>query len=131
MLQKHDTVQQFTSIHADLLREREAIQSRLQRINAALGGMKPTDETTPSPSSLPKRRGRPPGRKPRSLLNAREAIIQVTAKQPLTIHEIVAAVQRIGYRFATKNPAGSVSAFLYSKAGKKLIKRAGGKFQGK
>ena len=131
MLQKHDAIQQFASARTALLRERELIQSQLQRINAVLGGIKPVGDATSPPSSLPKRRGRPPGRKPSSPLNMREAIAQVTARQPLALRDIVPAMQRIGYPFATSKPANSVGAFLYSKAGKKLFKRAGGKFQSK
>ena len=64
-------------------------------------------------------------------MSIREAIIQVTKSKPLKLAEIVQAVQKIGYKFASKNPGNSVGAFLYGKDGKKHFKRVDGKFRPK
>ena len=134
MRKQNDAVQQFTVLRAALLSEREAIQKRLQQINAALGGGSITGAAISAPvsaASAPKRRGRPPG-KPHSTANAmpiREAIAKVTAKQPLSVREIVDAVQKVGYKFQSSNPVNSVGAYLYGAHGKKHFKRANGKFR--
>ena len=54
-MKKSDPLQQYHALRSTLSREREAIQNRLQEINAALGG----GETTFAP--VTKKRGRPPG----------------------------------------------------------------------
>lgn len=61
-------------------------------------------------------------------MSIREAITKVTAGQPLGLSDLVAAVQRIGYKFESKNPRNSVGAYLYSPHGKKYFKRVNGKF---
>jgi hypothetical protein len=61
-------------------------------------------------------------------MSLREAIIKVTAKKPLSIREIVDAVQKIDYKFSTSDPVNSVGAYLYSKSGKKSFKKVDGKF---
>jgi hypothetical protein len=51
---KHDILKQYTKLRTFLEQERANIQSRLQEIEAALGG------TSPAPAATPLRRG--PGR---------------------------------------------------------------------
>lgn len=122
MQKQSDAIQQFTALRSALLREREAIQQRLQRIDAALAGR----GETPAPSKQ-KTHGRTQGSRPENTMNIREAIVRVTAKKPLSVREIVEAVQKIGYRFQSANPVNSVGAYLYG-AGKKVFKRTDGKF---
>lgn len=119
MRKQNDSVQQFTALRSALVREREAIQQRLRQIDAALTGGQPTPAT-----SLRQKPGRS---RPDNAMNIREAIAKVTSKKPLSIREIVDAVQQIGYRFQSANPVNSVGAYLYG-AGKKDFKRANGKF---
>ncbi len=122
-MRKHsDAVQQFTALRSALLREREVIQQRLQRIDTALAG---TGERPGLTRRKP--RGHAQGRRPENTMNIREAIAQVTVKKPLSVREIVEAVQKIGYRFQSANPVNSVGAYLYG-AGKKVFKRTDGKF---
>jgi hypothetical protein len=139
MPKQNDAVQQFTALRAALLSERATLEKRLQQLNAALGGgtipAAPTSGSKkPSPVTKPvksAKRGRPPG-KPRNAANAmpiREAITKVTAKQPLSVREIVDAVKKIGYKFQSSNPVNSVGAYLYGAHGKKYFKRANGKFR--
>lgn len=54
-----------------------------------------------------------------------EAVLQVTAKKPLSAKEIVAAVQKVGYKFSTNNPMNSTRTMLYTN---KKFKNNGGKF---
>ena len=122
MPKQSDAVQQFTALRSALLREREAIQQRLQRIDAALAGQGQASALTQQ-----KGRRRTGTSRPENTMNIREAIIQVTAKKALTVREIVEAVQKIGYRFQSANPVNSVGAYLYG-AGKKDFRRKDGKF---
>lgn len=61
-------------------------------------------------------------------LTLREAITQAVKSRPLDKKEIVEAVERLGYRFTTKDPVNSLNALLYSQAGKAQFRNQGGKF---
>jgi hypothetical protein len=150
-----DSLQQYKALRDALLKERATLRARLQQIESALGDA-PAAEAAPTPAAAPAaapaRRGRPPGsgkrgpkpaqerkgpgrpsgrkpgRPPRNGISIRDAIAQVTSKQPLTVREIVDAVQKIGYKFSSSNPVNSVGAYLYGSHGKKHFKRADGKF---
>lgn len=127
------------------MKEREALQKRLEQIDAALGSgallatptraaaapaptAAPARRATPAPSAsaASKRRGRPP--RSGNGLSIREAITRVTSKQALGLTDLVNAVQAIGYKFESKNPRNSVGAYLYSPYGKKHFRRVNGKF---
>lgn len=126
-MQTNDSVARFVALRASLLKEREALHNRLQQIETALGNV--TEARWTGTSSLgtgPRKRGRPP--RSGTGLSIREAITKVTSRQPLGLSELVDAVQRIGYRFESKNPRNSVGAYLYSPHGRKHFKRSNGKF---
>jgi hypothetical protein len=126
-MQTNDSVARFVALRASLLKEREALHNRLQQIETALGSVGESRWThTSSLTSGPRKRGRPP--RSGAGLSIREAIAKVTARQPMGLSELVDAVQRIGYRFESKNPRNSVGAYLYSPHGRKYFKRANGKF---
>ena len=50
---------------------------------------------------------------------------------PLEIRELVVAVEKLGYRFKSKNPANSLGAFLYGPEGKQHFKKVAGGFVAK
>ncbi len=54
-----------------------------------------------------------------------DMILQVTKKKPLSRQEILAAVQKAGYKFVAKDPLNSLSTLLYTS---KRIKNFGAKF---
>jgi hypothetical protein len=126
LMQKQvDAVQQFTALRAALIRERDAIRQRLQQIDAALAGVgKIAAPAVPKKSRL-RSGGR---RRAGNTMNIREAITKVTAAKPLSVREIVGAVQKTGYKFTSTNPVNSVGAYLYGTHGKKHFKRVDGKF---
>jgi hypothetical protein len=76
----------------------------------------------------PGRRKEPPATRPANKLKLRDAISKVSGKKPLSVREIVEAVQKLGYQFQSSNPVNSVGAFLYGPSGKKHFKRMNGKF---
>jgi hypothetical protein len=96
-----------------IIREREHLVNRLNEIDQALGQMGEPRKAY--------------GSRVHNTMNIKEAITKVTAKSPLTVREIVEAVQAIGYKFTTRNPINSVGAYLYG-AGKKQFTRKEGNF---
>lgn len=120
------------------MKEKATLEARLVEINEALGVASATT-TEPEPAVVPKRRGRPAGRKKaakvkssgrgrraRNKLSLKEAVLQAISKKPLGRQEIVQAVKKLGYKFSTGDPLNSVSAMLYSN--KKTFKNENKKF---
>lgn len=109
------------ALRAELLKEKAELESRLARITAAL-----EDRSVKSArvaASVPARRGR--RKRARNKLSLRELALQVTRAKPLTRRETLVAVERLGYKFSTKNPLNSLGVALYNK---KFFKNRGGKF---
>ena len=99
---KDDILKNFLASREALLGEKKAIEERLKEINEALGviGVYP---------SAGGRRG------PRVGISLKDAVIKVTCQKPMTKHEILDAVQALGYRFRTDNPLNSLGVILYGK----------------
>jgi len=104
---KLDAIQQFTKLRDSLIAEKGHLQQRLSQIDLALG--RPTEGSGRVAGAT---RGRGRGRNGLSL---KAAIIQATAKKALTKEEILAAVKKAGYKFATKRPIATLNAYLYQK----------------
>ncbi len=120
-----DSVKKYLQLQAALKREKVELEARLKSISQALAG------TTAAPApSAPAQRG--PASKPRqkmhrvkNTLSLRQAITQATRQQPLTKQEILDAVLKLGYRFDTKKPIGSINSILY---GEPKFKNRDGRF---
>jgi hypothetical protein len=103
-----DSIQQFTKLRNSLVAERGQLEKRLSQLNSLLGG-----GSEPGSQQSPKGvRGKGRGRNGLSL---KAAILQATAKKALTKEEILAAVKKAGYKFATKRPIATLNAYLYQK----------------
>jgi hypothetical protein len=129
MRKQIDSVQQFTNLRAALVSERETLRKRLQQLDAALAGI--GTGAAPRAQEKAARRSVKPSARPSRASNTmsiREAVAKVTARKPLSVREIVEAVQKIGYKFTSSDPVNSVGAYLYGAHGRKLFKRADGKF---
>jgi hypothetical protein len=107
-----DKLQQYLASLEALHAEKAELEARLAKIEAALTGAQAAirggrhrrlDGVRP-------RRGRRGG------LSLREAVAQVTRHRPLRKPEILQAVQKIGYKFATSDPMNSLNAMLYAPA---------------
>jgi len=110
---KIDTLKQFSKLRNALLQERSQLEQRLSQINALIG---PEEEMEHAPASPGRGRRRGPrGRRRRSGISLREAIVKVTSAKPLTKEEILEAVKKIGYRFSTSKPLASINSYLYKK----------------
>ena len=112
-----DTIKQFLSSRESLQKEKAALENRLAQINRAL-----SNQVSAAPVVAAKRKA---VARVVNKLSLREAIVQATQARPLTKLEILAAVKKLGYRFATKDPMNSLGATLYNP---KKFKRVNGKF---
>lgn len=120
---RNDKIQQYLSSLEALRIEKADLETRLEQINAALAGARMSA------------RGRMTGRIARAgrrarraanKLSLREAVLRVTRNRPLSKQEILQAIQKIGYKFATKDPLNSLNAMLYAPANK--FRNQGGRF---
>ena len=120
-MKKSDPIQQYRALRSSLANERDAIQKRLQEINAALGVATAPISASPVAEKL--------GRSARveNALSLREAVLKVLTATPITRQELLAAVVKVGYRFSGSQPLNSLQTFLYG-SGKKLVKNVDGKF---
>ncbi len=107
-------IKKYISLRDSLIQEKTRLENRLREINSALGQ---GQESERGPSTSVARvvtasRGR---RGVRSGLSLREAVLQATAKGPLTKEQILDSVKKLGYRFSTNNPLNSLGVILYGK----------------
>ena len=115
-------IQKFIELKKQFISEREAIRECLAQINVALDGQSDSiaapSPRVASPKARSTRRDNP--------LSLKSAILQVTKSKPLTKKEILGAVQKLGYRFETKDPMNSMGVILYGKNPK--FRNQNGKF---
>lgn len=111
----------YSSFRNQLLKEREALQVRLARIDGALQAIEGLAGAVVAP-----RRGRLPGpprrthggargKRARNAMSLKDAVRKVLEKGPLTKPEIMDAVQKSGYKFTASNPMNSLNVVLYTK----------------
>ena len=117
-----DRLQRYLASLDELRTEKAELESRLEKINQALAG---------SPAAGRAGRGKRPGKRAgggrrRNGLSLRAAVAQVTKNRPLAKTEILEAVRKLGYKFATSDPMNSLNAMLYAPANK--FRNKDGKF---
>jgi hypothetical protein len=105
---KTDILQQYVSARKALLHEKRQLEGRLQQINHALGQACSAVTVAPTPVA-------PIRRHTRSLISMKAAVIQVTTGHPMTKPEIMAAIQKLGFRSASEKPARMLDNLLYGK----------------
>jgi len=116
---KKDVLQEYISLQSTLHREREELVARLRQIDEVLGQtFSSSGNSDGTPRARRGRKGNP--------LSLRDAVLQVTAKRPMTKEEVYQAVQRIGYRFGGKDPLNSLGVVLYGKNPR--FRNEGGRF---
>ncbi|HXG46112.1 MAG TPA: hypothetical protein VNO52_00680 [Methylomirabilota bacterium] len=122
---KTDSIEQYVSLRAALLKEKSALEERLARINRALADASGPDLAARSAPARGRGGRRAVRRRLRNQPSLREVVLAAVRSQPLTKPEILAAVEKAGYRFTTKNPKKSLDVLLYKKG---LFRRVGKKF---
>lgn len=118
----NDKLKKYLASLEELRAEKAELESRLEQINEALSN-------APAGAMQRGRRGaggKRAGRRRRNGLSLRAAVTQVTKSRPLTKAEILQAIQKIGYKFSTKDPMNSLNAMLYAPANK--FRNQNGKF---
>ncbi|MBI3418009.1 MAG: hypothetical protein HY043_22190 [Verrucomicrobia bacterium] len=132
---KIDSITQYVALRSSLLNEKVALENRLAQINKALQGELSVAATPAKAVPAPKtkvaaapqvkvanHRALPKIKNPMSL---KAAVIKATNVKPLTKPEILTAIHKLGYRFATPTPLKSLDVVLYTKGD---FKRANGRF---
>jgi hypothetical protein len=106
-------IKKYITLRDSLIQEKTRLENRLQEINSALGqeGANRTGVNSP----ITRGAARVGRRGARSGLSLRDAVLQATAKGPLTKEQILEAVKGLGYRFSTSNPLNSLGVILYGK----------------
>jgi hypothetical protein len=122
---QNDKLEKYLASLDELRAEKAELEGRLEKINQALAG---------APGGVGRRGRRGAGRRAgagrrRNGLSLRAAVTQVTKNRPMTKAEILDAVQKVGYKFATKDPLNSLNAMLYAPANK--FRNQNGKFSPK
>jgi hypothetical protein len=141
-----DILKDYVRLRDILKAEKASMLDRLTQIDEVLGAEVGAAKRPKAPAPVAKagrRRGRPPGVgakpqaakkaaakagavRPENPITLRQAVTQVTKKGGLTKQEILAEVDKLGYRFAAKNPMISLNTLLY-KSGK--FKNQAGKWR--
>jgi len=121
-----DLIKQAQVVRQRLQSRKTELERELSEINRALNGHASAAGPRMRPVSRPVRQ---PIKLVKNQFSLRDMVLRATAKRPLTKSEILDAVQKAGYKFATNDPANSLNALLYSKDGP--CKRQGEKWSPK
>lgn len=130
-----DSLQQFIKLRRELTQERDAVSRRLAQINEALGELPSpsesavqgvTEQSSAPARSVARAGGRQAGSGAGGGTSLREHVLAVLGEGAKTKEEVLAAVQRRGYRFQTNNPLNSLGVILYGKNPK--FNRVDGRF---
>jgi len=113
-----DKLKQFLSLRDELTAEKRALELRLAQLNRILGSQpapvaQPAPAVDAGPETAPARRVRRLKRL-RNPMSLKAAILKVNTR-PMKKQEILSAVQKLGYKFATSNPMNSVNVILYGR----------------
>ena len=116
---KTDILTQYISAHKALLNEKTQLEARLQQITQVLTGAPAALTVAPKPTARVFQQTEKP-------LSLKAAVLKATTGHPLTKLEILAAIQKLGYRTTSKHPLGLLDNLLYGKNPK--FKNDNGKF---
>ena len=109
---KSDALKQYVALRETLLKEKSALEARLEQISRALDLDGGAVERTA-------------GGRVRNPMSLKIAVTRVTKGKALNKQEILAAIKKLGYRFSAKDPINSLNTVLYTG---KVFKNQGGKF---
>jgi hypothetical protein len=110
---KSDNLEEYILLRDQLAEEKASLESRLYRINEALGSIQNSPASYSEPTS-----GRPQGRRGRPAaggVSLKSLVLEVLSSGGKTKEEVLKAVQQRGYRFSTSNPLNSLGVILYGK----------------
>jgi hypothetical protein len=136
MPKQRNLIQEVLSLFQQLEQERQQHQRRIDEIDRALtqvrgaasSGMAPAPVRSYAPVAPASAQGGASTGRGGNVISLRQRMTDATSKQPLSVREIVEAVQRNGHKFQSADPIKSVGSYLYGPEGKKHFKRLDGKF---
>lgn len=132
---KNDSLTRYVQIHASLLKEKAALESRLTQINQALavGAGTASRPVAAAPVKAAAKASAPVLRKKRAVrrradneLTLLQAMGKAMGANALTKPEIRKGIEVAGYKFTGSNPMNSINVKLYTKG--LFKKHPGGKF---
>jgi len=100
----HEKLKNFLEKRDSLLQTRAKIVEKIREIDQLLG-----NAGAPPTFVIGQKR-----RRPKNEINLKQAISKALENGPKSRHEILEAVQGMGYQFSTNNPLNSLSAALYT-----------------
>jgi hypothetical protein len=118
----NDPLKAFVALRSSLEARRAKLVADIAEIDAALGSLGVGTPGKGKGAAAPKAKTSRAANK----LSLKEAVIESISKAPLSKEDILLAVKKLGYRFASKNPVNSLNALLYGK--KPKFKNTDGKF---
>jgi len=126
-------IQEVLSLMQQLERERQQHQQKIDEIDQVLGqarGGTAAPARLVTPTKAVSRPAAPlvGGSHVGNGMTLHERMTQATSKRPLSVREVVEAVQQAGHKFQSADPIKSVGSYLYGPEGKKHFKRVDGKF---
>lgn len=122
-----DKLKQFISLRDELVAEKRSLEQRLIELNRILGSERTAVSVPVAAPAQPRtRRSRRSFTRMQNDISLKDAILKVNTK-PMTKAEILSAVQKLGYKFATSNPMNSVNVILYGR--KPKFANENGKFR--
>jgi hypothetical protein len=108
---RQNRIKQYLALRESLLEDKASLEARLAQINKVLGGS--SGGAAPKAAGATRRVRRV--RRTRNPISLKAAIIRVTSAKPLKKPAILAAVYKLGYRFATKKPMATLNSVLYAR----------------
>jgi len=120
---KNDVLKQYVSARRALLQEKAQLEARLEQLNHALG--QTLDQAPPAVAVISKSPTRTVRRVKRGI-SMKAAVLEVTKGHPMTKPEIMAAIQKLGFRSASEKPVRMLDNLLYGK--KPRFKNDDGRF---
>jgi hypothetical protein len=122
----NDPLKAFVALRNSLEARRTALLSELGEIDAALGSMGGAAPVKAKGKAKAVAADAPRAKRAKNELSLKEAVIQALGQGSLSKDEILAALKKLGYKFAAKNPTNSLNTLLYGK--KPKFKNDDGKF---
>ena len=127
---KSDSLQQYVPRLESILNEKAELEKRLGEIDQILQSLQSKESSGrgAKKARAAKKVSKAGAARTRAQnkMSLKEAVRQATASKPLTKAEILAAIDKLGYKFSTSNPSNSLSSVLYGD--KKEFQNVGGRF---
>ncbi|MCW5557001.1 MAG: hypothetical protein KIT22_04065 [Verrucomicrobiae bacterium] len=110
---KVDSLTQFERLRASMLRRKAEIEAELAALDSVLDGRPYREATPPAPVPATRTKAKREASRVENPLSLGDAIFSATKAAPLTKEEILAALEKLGYRFSGESlPIEEVGSVL-------------------